>query len=107
MSDWEERRAENRRLRNLAVTWIAGSIIVGIVVAVIIYVTGGRESGKELPEAQPAAQAEITETPRAVAHQAQVVTATPVGGSASGEGDSAGGSVSGEDEPMGGGPLFR
>jgi hypothetical protein len=93
MSDWEERRAENRRLRNLAVAWIAGSIVVGAVVAVIIFVTGGRESSEALPEGQPAVQPEITATPQIVAHQAQVVTATPAG------------SASGEEQPAGGRTL--
>ena len=92
MSDWEKRRADNRRLRNIAIVWIAGSIIIGIVVAIIIFVIGGRDDGNELPdEAQTTVEVELTETPQAVAHQAQIVTATPAGGSASGESQAAGG----------------
>ena len=84
MSDWEERRANNKRLRNLAIAWVLGSVIIGIAVAVIIIVANNRESGEVVQDAQPTAQAVVTATPQSAAHQAQVVTAAPAG-SASGE----------------------
>lgn len=86
MSRLDEQRAANRRLRNLAIAWIAGSVIIGAVVGIIIYANGRAGEGGEAGGAQPTAQTEetvVTVVPRVVAHEAQVVTSTPPdGGSA-------------------------
>lgn len=83
MSQLDEQRAANRRLRNLAIAWIAGSLLVGIVVGVIIYATGESGSGGADDLAQTTLQADdalVTVLPQAAAHEAQVVTSTPAGG---------------------------
>jgi hypothetical protein len=92
MSRLDEQRAANRRLRNLAIAWIAGSLIIGAVVGTIIYATGRSGAGDDagVAQATPAPDETIvTVAPRSVAHEAQVVTATPPGSdSAPAEGES-------------------
>ncbi len=85
MSRLEEQRAANRRLRNLAIAWIAGSLIVGAAVGIIIYTNGRSGADDNAGAAQPALPPDetvVTVAPRVVAHEAQVVTVTPPGSGA-------------------------
>lgn len=81
MSRFEERGSGDRRLRNMAIAWVIGSIIVGILVGVIIFVTSNSRESAQRTEALPTfpveSQPEATSTSSSVVHEAQVVTPTP------------------------------
>ncbi len=73
MSSWEEKRANNKRLRNLVIAWIVGSFVIGIAAGLIIFLTSRTEPDGETEEVQPTVAAEqpvVTVAPQS--HQAQV-----------------------------------
>ncbi len=80
MSRFEERRSGSRRLRNMAIAWVLGSIIVGISIGVIIFVTSNNKTPAQEAEAPPGnpteSQPVVTVPPQDLAHQVQVVTPT-------------------------------
>ncbi|MCK4831150.1 MAG: hypothetical protein KAS81_00215 [Anaerolineales bacterium] len=78
-----EKGAANRRLRNLAIAWIIGSLIVACTVGAIIIATGDDQpTQKALATAAPASPltgpGSVTAAPTMAAPQ--VVTLTPAGG---------------------------
>lgn len=80
MSSVDEQQSADHRLRNLAVAWVAGSVVVAIIVAAAVYAASGGGSAQETTEAVlPAA----TAAPQSVAPQ--VVTPIPQSGAAEGE----------------------
>ena len=83
MSNWEEKRANNKRLRNLVIAWIVGAFVIGIAAGAIIFLTSRPEPDAVIEDVQPTLAAEqpvVTVAPQG--HQAQVEVSTLDGSAA-------------------------